>query len=85
MTRLFDEILYVGDDRSGKEFNLPWVRGSLDGLLAVLPPRELVRRDVGDLGAHRRHSDRRLHAVLSAETIANNPQLENFLRSEELC
>jgi hypothetical protein len=45
-------------------FFLPWVRGALDGLLAVLPPRVLVRRDVGDLRADRRHSDGPLHAVL---------------------
>jgi hypothetical protein len=43
--------------------DLPWVGGALDGLLAVLPPRVLVRRDVRDLGADRRHSDGPLHAV----------------------
>uniref|UniRef100_A0A0A9EM18 Uncharacterized protein n=1 Tax=Arundo donax TaxID=35708 RepID=A0A0A9EM18_ARUDO len=49
----------------------PWVRGALDGFLAVLPPRVLVRRDVGDLGADRRHSDSPLHTVLPARPIEN--------------
>jgi len=45
----------------------PWVRGALDGFLAVLPPGVLIRRDVGDLGADRRHSDGPLHTVFPAK------------------
>ena len=69
---------------SSAKRSLPWVRGALDGFLAVLPPGVLIRRDVGDLGADRRHSDGPLHTVFPAENSQRpGPPLEKPLPAEK--
>ena len=64
-------------DRSdGAASCLPRIRRALDGLLAVLAPGVVVRRDVGVPGADRRHADHTPHARL--------PAMACFARSSEI-